>query len=327
MSKKDNTIIVLNSKAIKDRIYEIRNQKVMLDCDLAQIYGYTTKAFNQQVKNNIERFDKDFMFKLTKKELKDLRSKNLTSSWGGNRYIPNAFTEQGVYMLMTVLKGDLATKQSKTIIRLFKQMKDYIASSNSLVLSNNNNEIVKQVLKNSNEIKQIKSEMATKKDLSLFMKNFVNEHIGNEILLMDGQIVEADVSYINIYKHANKSIYIIDNYIGLKTLALLKGIKHGVEVKVFSDNVGRHLTNIEVNDFKMEYPNINIDFIMTNNKFHDRFIVIDYKKSNEKIYHCGSSSKDAGGKVTAIIELNNNRVYCDMIDSLLKNKKLVLDVV
>ena len=110
MSKKDNTIIVLNTKTIKDRIYEIRNQKVMLDFDLAEIYGYTTKAFNQQVKNNIDKFDNDFMFKLTQKEIDNLRSKFLTSSWGGSRYAPYAFTEQGIYMLMTVLKGDLATK-------------------------------------------------------------------------------------------------------------------------------------------------------------------------------------------------------------------------
>ena len=225
MSKKDNTIIVLNTKTIKERIYEIRNQKVMIDSDLAEIYGYTTKAFNQQVKNNIDKFDKDFMFKLTQKEIDNLRSKFLTSSWGGSRYAPYAFTEQGIYMLMTVLKGELATKQSKTLIRLFKKMKDYIASSSSLITANNDNDIVKQVMKNSNDIIQIKSEMTTKKDLLSFMKNFIDEHIGNEILLMDGKMVEADVAYTNIYRQAKELIYIIDNYIGLKTLLLLKGIK------------------------------------------------------------------------------------------------------
>ena len=322
MSKKDNVIVVLNTKTIKERIYEIRSQKVMLDFDLAEIYGYTTKAFNQQVKNNIDKFDKDFMFKLTKKETDDLRSKILTSSWGGSRYTPYAFTEQGIYMLMTVLKGELATKQSKTLIRLFKQMKDYIASSNLLTTANSNSDIVKQVLKNSNDIIQIKSEMTTKRDLSSFMKNFIDEHIGNEILLMDGKIVEADVAYANIYRQAKELIYIIDNYIGLKTLLLLKGIKKKVKVIVFSDNIGRHLTSTELNDFRTEYPNINIDFIVTNNKFHDRFIVIDYKKDSEKIYHCGASSKDAGFKTTAIMKSNFNDMYYDMIDSLLNNSPL-----
>ena len=96
----------------------------MLDFDLAEIYGYTTKAFNQQVKNNKERFDEDFRFKLTREEVEILRSKNLTSSWRGSRYLPHAFTEQGIYMLMTVLKGDLAIMQSKALKRTFKRMKD-----------------------------------------------------------------------------------------------------------------------------------------------------------------------------------------------------------
>lgn len=80
----------------------------MLDFELAELYGYTTKVFNQQVKNNRERFDEDFRFRLTKEEASNLRSKFLTSSWGGSRYLPYAFTEQGIYMLMTILKGELA---------------------------------------------------------------------------------------------------------------------------------------------------------------------------------------------------------------------------
>ena len=100
----------------------------MLDFDLAAIYGYTTTRFNEQVKNNIERFDTDFRFQLTDLEFKNLMSKFSISSWGGTRKLPYAFTEQGIYMLMTVLKGDLAVKQSKTLIRLFKQMKDFIAN-------------------------------------------------------------------------------------------------------------------------------------------------------------------------------------------------------
>lgn len=88
----------------------------MLDFDLAEIYGYETKNFNRQVKNNIERFEgEDFMFRLTKEEYDNLRCKNFTSRWGGSRYLPYAFTEQGIYLLMTVLKGDLAIKQSRTI--------------------------------------------------------------------------------------------------------------------------------------------------------------------------------------------------------------------
>ena len=97
-------IILINEKAIQNRIYLIRGQKVMLDFELAEIYGYTTTKFNQQVKNNIEKFDEDFMFQLTKEEFEILISKKLTSSWGGRMKLPKVFTEQGIYMLMTVLR-------------------------------------------------------------------------------------------------------------------------------------------------------------------------------------------------------------------------------
>ena len=97
---------LIDAKTIKEKIYNIRNQKVMLDFELAEIYGYETKNFNRQIKNNIEKFDgEDFMFRLTADEFKNLRCKNFTSSWGGSRYLPYAFTEQGVYMLMTVLRA------------------------------------------------------------------------------------------------------------------------------------------------------------------------------------------------------------------------------
>ena len=97
-------ILIVDENSLRDKIYIIRGMQVMLDFDLAKIYGYTTKAFNQQVKNNIEKFPADFRFRLTNDENDNLRSNNFTSNWGGTRYLPYAFTEQGVYMLMTVLK-------------------------------------------------------------------------------------------------------------------------------------------------------------------------------------------------------------------------------
>ena len=182
MTEKELTVIELTEENIESMVYEIRGHKVMLDFDLARIYGYTTKAFNQQVKNNINKFPEDFMFQLTKEEMVQLvksqivtsrndsiesedfvRSKNLTTEksaaeseeferskksttelWaagkGGRSYSPYAFTEQGIYMLMTVLKGELAVKQSKALIRLFKGMKDYIGEiANNLYNSVVNN--------------------------------------------------------------------------------------------------------------------------------------------------------------------------------------------
>ncbi len=126
-------ISIISAEQMENLIYTIRGQKVMLDVDLAKIYGYETKNFNRQVKNNIEKFPSDFMFQLTKEE--SLRCKNFTLNSNGDmrgqhiKYLPYAFTEQGIYMLMTVLKGELAIKQSKALIRLFKGMKDYISTN------------------------------------------------------------------------------------------------------------------------------------------------------------------------------------------------------
>ena len=122
----ENELIIpeLNNETIESMIYVIRGQKVMLDYELAKIYGYETKRFNEQGKNNINKFPERYRFQLNKEEYEIiLRSKKSTSSWGGTRKLPYAFTEQGIYMLMTVLKGDLATKQSIALIDAFKQMK------------------------------------------------------------------------------------------------------------------------------------------------------------------------------------------------------------
>ncbi|MGN0495192.1 MAG: ORF6N domain-containing protein [Lachnospiraceae bacterium] len=134
MKENTNEILVVNQSDVENLIYTIRGQKVMLDSDLAKIYGYSTKAFNQQVKNNLDKFDNDFMFELTQQEVESLRSKFLTANINSkSRYLPHAFTEQGIYMLMTVLRGELAIKQSKILIRIFKEMKDYLADNKMLL--------------------------------------------------------------------------------------------------------------------------------------------------------------------------------------------------
>ena len=127
-------IAIVDELTIRDKIHIVRGVKVMLDFDLAEIYGYTTTAFNQQVRNNAAKFEgEDFMFQLTREELNNLMSKNLTSSWGGRRKLPFCFTKSGIYMLMTVLRGDLATHQSRALIRAFRAMKDFIVENQGLL--------------------------------------------------------------------------------------------------------------------------------------------------------------------------------------------------
>ena len=129
-------IAIVDARTIRDKIYEVRGVKVMLDFELAEIYGYTTSRFNEQVSNNIEKFEgDDFCFYLTQEEFSDLKnliSKKSTSSWGGRRKPPRVFTESGLYMLMTVLRGELATMQSRALIRIFRAMKDYITDTQGL---------------------------------------------------------------------------------------------------------------------------------------------------------------------------------------------------
>ena len=171
MKKKTELVIVnsgfslIDENLLKSRIYTIRGVKVMLDADLAEIYGYSTKAFNQQVKNNIERFAEDFRFQLSEAEILLLSRSNFLTSIqvkgvkGGRSYKPYAFTEQGIYMLMTVLKGDLAIQQSMALIRLFKRLKDYVVSEGLLINGSDVIPLALQTAQNTRDIAEVSSDV------------------------------------------------------------------------------------------------------------------------------------------------------------------------
>ena len=254
----------------------------------------------------------------------NLISKKLTSSWGGNRKLPYVFTEQGVYMLMTVLKGDLATRQSKALVRAFKEMKDFIVDNRSLIGQSELLQLSVQTTQNTADIAEIKANMVTKADLAKVVHDFTDPTTRREYLILNGESVEANIAYSGIYKSAKKSIFVIDNYIGLKTLVLLKKVSQSVRITVFSDNIGRGLHQSDYNDFHNQYPSINVDFRKTCGIYHDRYIVIDYDTKTEKIFHCGASSKDAGNKVTTITEVADRQVYHPIVDALLQNPVLSL---
>ena len=305
----------------------------MLDFDLAEIYGYDTRSFNKQVSNNIERFEEDFRFQLTKEEFDELilMCKFYTSSWGGTRKLPYAFTEQGIYMLMTVLRGELAVKQSKALVRIFKQMKDFILQSQNILsgpeltkLSLQTADNTKQISDNSKEIKSIKDNMVTKTELTKVMKNFTDPNIKKDYLFLNGETVEADIAYSTIYSSAKKSIFIVDNYICLKTLVLLKFVKPAVQITLFSDNVGKGLHKTEYTDFCKEYPNVHITLKKTQGIYHDRYIIIDSGTKNEKIFHCGGSSKDAGVRTTSISLVEDKKLYQTIAVDLQNNPPLML---
>ena len=355
---------LIDEDLLKSRIYTIRGVKVMLDADLAEIYGYSTKAFNQQVKNNIEKFDDDFRFQLTRTEYREilgskfltlepqnslkiaefghkdnLKSKFLTSSWGGLRKMPFAFTEQGIYMLMTVLKGEQATAQSKALIRLFKQMKDYIAAENKQLLGNDGiaqialqtAQNTRDIAKHSAGIRELSGEVHDMRenlgkvnlDLQKVMANFIDPSTFKHFLILNGQRLEADVAYTQIYGMAKKSVLIVDDYLDVKTLDLLRCVAKGVSVRIFSEQHGRtRLTESMLADFRAARPDVELDDVRTTgNMFHDRYIYLDFGTDSEKLFHCGASSKDAGNKITTIMQLEDIVVYRALFERLLENEK------
>ena len=344
MDKKDK-IMLVNQESLAEKIYIIRGQKVMLDFELAEIYGYETKRFNEQVKNNIEKFDDDFRFQLTKEEWENLRSKISTSKSetgsGGRRYLPYVFSEAGIYMLMTVLKGELAVKQSKALIRTFKQMKDYIVENQGLIGQREFLQLSMQITSNVVEMQDLRRDLMNvedkvaglvdnlgsvvhKSELSELILDLSNPQLKYGFLLLNGEPIEANLAYKDIYSIAKKSIYIVDNYIGVKTLVLLKDIPSSVEITIFSDNVGKGLHTLEYQDFCKEYPFRKIKFQKSGGEFHDRYIIIDWNTDKQRIYHCGASSKDAGQRITTISEVVDQVVYADLINKLLKNPILKL---
>ena len=319
MDENDITIIELTEENIESMIYEIRDQRVMLDFDLARIYGYKTKAFNQQVKRNIDKFPCDFMFKISRQELDNLVKCKIFTSLdvglfrgknGGVRKLPNAFTEQGIYMLMTILKGDLAVKQSKALIRLFKRMKDYLVETNSLPINNIS-------LINDKFASYDKRFEVVESKLDIVMNNFIDPSKYKHFLILNGERIEADVAYQSIYQSAKESIVIIDDYIGVKTLSLLKCCSSNINIIIISDNKSKDgLTTEYINDF-IKDTSINVITKSSNNRFHDRYIVVDFKSDNECLYHCGTSSKDAGNRITTIVKIEEKALYRSLLESAL----------
>lgn len=330
----DNNITVLNldKDEIRNKIYCFRGQQVMLDFDLAQIYGYSTKTFNQQVKNNIKRFEgEDFMFQLDDSELRILRSNFLTTKISTKtRTSPYAFSEQGIYMLMTVLKGDLAVEQSRVLIRLFKSLKDHVLNNQSLI---SHNEALAIALNNEKKIKAIKKKlntMATRKDieeihnrLNILNTNFADEDNVKPYIIESNTKFELDEFYKKIFKNVNSSIILIDNYVSSKTLELLLFCKEDISIKIITSkktNFRDKLKEFEYTDFINEYPNYSISLFDSNNKVHDRFIILDYKTAKQRIFSSGSSIKDAGNKISAIVELKDVSLSKELID-LIENGK------
>ena len=251
---------------------------------------------------------------------------------GGRAKLPWAFTESGIYMLMTVLKGELATMQSKALIRTFRAMKDYIVQNQGLIDQHNYLRLSIQMTETQKELSIVRSDLQTygalvmdhdqklievmerlsdtvkKSEISPIMLDFNKPEVQREYLFLDGQPMKADAAYINIYSQAKHSIHYVDDYLGAKTLHLFQDVQSGVDITIFSDNKYNKLALSDYQDFQRQFPAIPVTFITTQNKAHDRFIVLDYNTEDERVFHCGPSSKDAGNKLAAITEFSDGYV-------------------
>lgn len=211
------------------------------------------------------------------------------------------------------------------IVEVFVEVAHYIRQNTPLIPYEELKLLRHKQEQLSERVQNVEENMVSKDELSDFMKLFYTGIDSDEILILDGEPFKADLAYQKIYEKAEKSVIVIDDYIGLKTLRHLAHAKKGVHITIVSDNKGKTpLKMSEYSDFRAEYPDVKIKFIASSNRIHDRYIAVDFGRKTEKLYHCGASSKDAGRKITTIMEIKGIADYKTTLESLLLNKELVL---
>ena len=292
-----NNVIVKNDVKIENMIYEIRGKHVMLDSDLARLYGCKngTKSLNLAVKRHINRFPKRFMFQLTKEEYSSIYSRFQFETLNKNnqkqglniKYLPYVFTEQGVAMLSAILKTDVAEEISIKIMDAFVAMKKII--NTSLIEQKYFNELT---IKNTEDIKLLQESF-----------NKLNTKESNNHIFYEGQIYDSYSLVIDILSKARKEIIIIDNYAGKKLFDIIKNIK--VNIKVYTENID----NTARKKYEKQYSNLEI---INTDIFHDRFIIID----NKILYHSGASFKDLGKKCFAMTKIDDTKIIKDLLERL-----------
>ena len=295
VAKSGNQQLPVENK-VESLIRVIRGQQVMLDRDLAELYGVETRRLNEQVKRNIERFPEDFMFQLTQNEFDNLKSQFATSSWGGVRKLPYAFTEQGVAMLSGVLKSSTAVEANIRIMRAFVSMRHFMV----------NNAAIFQRLETI-EFNQLESNKVQAKILA---HQEVQDHRIDEIfrrldegmykpkqgIFFDNQIYDAYSFVSELVKSAKQRIILIDNYVDESVLTLLDKREDTVSAIIYTQQIRRQL-RLDVDRHNSQYPPIEISVFR---RSHDRFLCID-----DTVYHVGASIKDLGKKWFAFSKMED----------------------
>lgn len=264
-----------NKSSIIDKIYTIRNTKVMLDSDLAILYKVPTKQMNRAIRRNIDRFPSNFMFQLTEKEFDSLRCQIGTSNTqqGGRRYLPLVFTQEGVAMLSGVLKSTIAIEISIKIMEAFVAMRKFVYENSNLFnqLEYVNNKILEHDKNFKTIFKALKNDSLQEKQGIFF----------------DGQIFDAHKFISDLIKDTHESIILIDNFIDDSVLTLFSERKNNVKVTIYTKEISKKL-KLDLEKFNSQYAPIEVKKF---NKSHDRFLILD-----DKLYHFGASLKDLGKK-------------------------------
>ena len=288
-----NEMVVLKNIKVEDMIYEIRGVQVMLDSDLAKLYQLETKRINEAVKNNPKKFPIRFSFILDADETENLRSKISTSSlennYGGRRYNPRVFTEQGIYMLATILKSKVATNVSIAIMDTFVKMRHYINYNKTF--------LPHRVL-----LLEDKVDDNTKRINELFDK-FDCEDIAKNHIFFEGEFYDAYSLLLDILDRAEDEIIIIDNYAGKELLDILKDLDKKIII------VSKNIDDTLKEKYESQYSNITF---INDDSFHDRFIILDRKL----FYTCGASFKDLGKKSFAINEFRDTKYLIKILELL-----------
>ena len=291
----DLNVVKYEIEDIKQKIYTIRGKQVILDSDIARLYEVETKKLNQAVKRNIERFPEEFCFQLSEIEMKNLRSQFVTSSlnknnYGGRRYLPYAFTEQGVAMLSTVLHSNKAIRVSINIMKAFTEMRNFML----------NNAFIFERLTNV-EYKLLEHD---KKFDEVFNQFQLKENVKQKIFF-DGQVYDAFSMIIDLIKKAKSELILIDNYVDIDTLNILSKKNDKVNVEIYTKSNTKLNAN-DINKFNLQYPKLELKYT---NVFHDRFLILDKKY----IYHIGASIKDVGKKCFGITLIKYEAIIKDIL--------------
>ena len=276
VTKCDQLVVVDN---IESLIKVIRGQQVMLDKDLAILYGVETRVLNQTVKRNIERFPDDFRFELSREEC--LRSQIVISNGrGGNRYSTYAFTEQGVAMLSSVLRSQTAIEVNIRIMRAFVSMRHFMVN-NASVFSRLETMEYHQL-----EMQQHLQESDKRID-EVFRRLDEGNAKPKQGVFYNGQIYDAYTFVSDLIKSAKKRIILIDNYVDETVLTLLDKRENGVSATIYTQQISRHF-QLDIDRHNAQYASIDVETFRLS---HDRFLCID-----DDVYHIGASIKDLGKK-------------------------------